>query len=343
MSSVYLTGIKPSGKMHIGNYVGSIRTIIDFIKNNKNIDVFLFIADHQALTGHIPPEELSNNIKDLMISYLSIFDSLDKILVKNNNTVTFYRQSKIPEIFELYWILSCYTAKGLLNRNHTYKQETDINISKGKDPDKGIFAGTFNYPVLMAADILLFDTSYVPVGKDQLQHIEITNDIANKINHVYKSDILSPAIPITNEEQYVLPGKDGRKMSKSYGNTVSLFSGEKEIRKYVYGIKTNSKEEGEPKYPDESNIADLHKAFSNKNQHDKFIQLMQSGYSWKDLKTITYNRICNELGKYWANYDKYKQNFEIVKNRFELQESFMRKRAVNNLNKIKNKIGMEVA
>lgn len=342
LSVTYLTGVKPSGEMHIGNYVGSIRTIIDFIKNNRNIDVLLFIADHHALTGHTPPEELSANIKDLMISYLSIFDSLQKILIKNNNTITFYRQSKIPEIFELYWMLSCYTAKGLLNRNHTYKQETELNISRGKDPDKGIFAGMFNYPVLMAADILLFNTDYVPVGKDQLQHIEITNDITEKINYVYKSNVLTPTIPIINEGHYILPGKDGRKMSKSYGNTVPLLSGETPIREYVYGIKTNNKEKGNPKFPDESNIADLHKAFSSKNQHDKFIGLMKDGHSWKDLKTITYNRICNELGKYWVLYDKYKNDFETVRRRFELYENFTSKKASHNLYKIKQKMGMEV-
>lgn len=342
LNSIYLTGVKPTGTLHIGNYVGSIRSLIDFLDNNKNIDAFIFIADCHALTNQPSPEELSNNTKDLMISYLSIFDTLDNKLSKNNNTITFYRQSKVPEIFELYWILSCYTAKGLLNRNHTYKQETESNISRGKDPDKGVFAGTFNYPILMAADILLFDANFVPVGKDQLQHIEIANDIVDKINYMYNSKILTSATPITDENKYILPGKDGRKMSKSYGNTIPLFSDEKTIRKYVYGIKTNNKGEGDPKFPDESNIADLHRAFSNKNQHDKFLQLMTDGYSWKDLKTITYKRIINEIGKYWIKYEKYKDNFEMVKNRFELHENFIKTRSQNNLNRIKEKIGMGV-
>lgn len=342
MDNVYLTGVKPTGTIHLGNYVGSIRTIIDFIKENKNINVFLFIADYHALTSHISASELQENSKDLMISYLSIFDTLHKTLIKNNNTIYMYRQSKVPEIFELYWILSCYTAKGLLNRNHTYKQETEINISKGKDPDKGIFAGIFNYPVLMAADILLFDADFVPVGKDQIQHIEIANDIANKINYVYGSNILNPTTPITNQEKYVLPGKDGSKMSKSYNNTVPLFSSDKELRKYVYGIKTNSKEEGEPKSPEESNISDLYKAFSTKYQYEKFVEKMENGESWKDLKTIVYTKIINEINEYKEKYNEYKNNMDMVINRFELNENCIKILAKNNLNRIKKEIGMEV-
>lgn len=342
MDQVFLTGIKPTGRIHLGNYVGSIRTITEFIKSNKNCNILLFIADYHALTSQISPPELKENTRDLMISYLAIFDTLHKTLIKNNNTIYMYRQSKVPEIFELYWILSCYAAKGLLNRNHTYKQETEINISKGKDPDKGIFAGIFNYPVLMAADILLFGADFVPVGKDQLQHLEIANDIANKINYVYNSNILSPTTPITNQEKYVLPGKDGNKMSKSYNNTVPLFSSDKKLRKYVYGIKTNSKDDGELKSPEESNISDLYKAFSTKCQYEKFVERMENGESWKDLKTIVYSKIINEINEYKENYSKYKDNMDMVINRFELNEKFIKTFAKNNLNRIKKEIGMEV-
>lgn len=343
MNVYVLSGVKPSGpQIHLGNYIGAIKPIKEILQNEKNKTVLLFIADYHALTSHISPEELSKSTKDLMISYLAIFDTLHKTLIKNNNTVYTYRQSKVPEIFELYWILSCYTAKGLLNRNHTYKQETEINISKGKDPDKGIFAGIFNYPVLMAADILLFGADFVPVGKDQLQHVEIANDIANKINHVYKSNILSLTTPIINQENYILPGKDGNKMSKSYDNTVPLFSSDKNIHKYVYGIKTNNKGDGEPKSPAESDISDLYKAFSTKYQYEKFVEKMESGESWKDLKTIVYTKIINEIKEYKENYDKHKDNMGMVINRFELNERFIRTIAKNNLNRIKKNIGMEV-
>jgi len=191
LKQVFLTGIKPTGNrgIHLGNYVGSIRTIINFINNNKNCDILIFIADSHALTTHPNPQELQNNIKDLMLTYCAIFDTMHSQMIKNDINIYFYRQSKISSIFEMNWILSCYTAKGLLNRNHTYKHLTEQNRSKMNDPDKGIFAGIFNYPVLMASDILIMDVDYIPIGKDQLQHIEIANDISDKINHVFNKSI----------------------------------------------------------------------------------------------------------------------------------------------------------
>lgn len=342
MRQVFLTGIKPTGNrgLHLGNYVGSIHTITEFIKSNKNCDIYIFIADGHSLTAHPDSKELRNNIKDLMISYCAIFDKLHNTMIKNNNSIYFYRQSKIPPIFELNWILSCYTAKGLLNRNHTYKQETEKNIQKGKDPDKSIFAGIFNYPILMAADILIMDADYIPVGKDQLQHIEITNDIASKINYVYNESVLKPVIPLTNQENYVLPGKDGNKMSKSYGNEVPLFASEDEIKKYIYGIKTNSKGEGDPKYPEESELSSLYKAFATEYQYDNFVKFMNDGAHWKTLKDFTFAKINDEIREYRINYNAYTKKIDMIRNRFEMHEKYVNTRARLKLNDIKNIIGI---
>lgn len=343
MKVYMLSGIKPSGHIHLGNYIGAIKPIKEILQNERNKTILFFIADYHALTDHPSSKALYKNTKDLMISLLSVFGTLQNTSIKNNNAVYLYRQSKVPEIFELYWILSCYAAKGLLNRNHTYKQETEINISKDKDPDKGIFAGTFNYPVLMAADILLFGADFVPVGKDQIQHVEIANEIANKINYIYNLDMMNSVSIITNQEKYVLPGKDGNKMSKSYNNTVPLLSSDKELHKYVYGIKTNNKGEGEPKYPEESEISDLYKAFSKSNDdYNNFVALMENGYSWKALKDLIYKRINDEICNYKESYNKYKDNIDMVTNAFEINEKFIRVFARNNLDGIKREIGMEV-
>lgn len=340
---IYLTGIKPTGKLHLGNYCGSIKPILEILKNEKNVDVLFFVADYHAMTSQPNPAKLARNTEEMMKSLVSIFYShtVAEIYNNNENRIFLYRQSKIPEIFEYNWILSCFTAKGLLNRNHSYKQERERNIASGKDEDKGIFAGLYNYPVLMASDILIMNADYVPVGKDQIQHIEIANDIADKINHFYNTEHFSKIDPIV-ERETMLPGTDGQKMSKSYNNTVSLFD-INEIKKYIYKIKTNFKGEGEPKYPEESNISEIYRAFStyHKEYYD-FQKDMERGKGWKELKDLTFQKVMNELDEYILAYSHFKErDFQEVIRCFKNGEYLVSQFAKRKLYELKKICGMK--
>lgn len=335
-----LSGIKPSGRIHLGNYISAIKPVIDYCRNNDNKTILFFIADHHANTAQPDPKELNRNINDLMISYCALFRPLQN--GSNNNNILFYRQSKVPQIFELYWILSCYTAKGLLNRNHTYKELTENNIKNNKDPDKSIFMGLFNYPILMASDILMFDPEYVPVGKDQLQHLEITNDIAQKINYVFNKQVFNYIKPWIDDKEFILLGNDGNKMSKSNKNTLPLFSESGEIKKYIYSMKTNNKQDGDPKYPKESNISEYYKAFSNDYDYQRFVKNLNDGISWKNAKDIVVNKINKHLSSFDYYYDYYKNKPDIYYEGFEINESILRKEANKKLNEIKQLLGMEI-
>ncbi len=337
----YLTGIKPTdNEIHLGNFIGSIKPVIELLENEENIDIYFFIADYHALTSQPNSEKLKENIKNMLLSCASVFfPFLDKC-IKNNNSLYLYRQSKIPEIFELNWLLSCFTAKGLLNRNHSYKQETEKNMKKGKDMDAGIFAGLYNYPILMASDIILFGTDYVPVGKDQIQHIEITNDIIDKINHLYGNVFKN--VGYINNKEFLLMGKDGQKMSKSYGNTISLFANEKDLKRYIYSFKTNCKEYGESKYPEDSYISNLYKLFSTEEEYFKFVRKMKDGLDWKTLKDDTFDLINEKILKYRNSYNFYKDKKSEIENLFKREEKLLSFFANNNLKYVKQIIGMEV-
>lgn len=340
---IYLTGIKPTGELHLGNYCGSIKPVLEILENEKNVDVLFFIADYHAMTSQPDPTKLQGDTEKMMVSLVSIFYSrmIEEMYKQNGNRLFLYRQSKIPEIFEYNWILSCFTAKGLLNRNHSYKQQRDCNVEASRDPDKGIFAGLYNYPVLMASDILIMDADYVPVGKDQVQHIEIAKDIGEKINHFYHTDHFRNPSYIMKEES-TLPGLDGQKMSKSYDNTVGLFDPH-QIRKYIYKIKTNFKEEGEPKYPEESKIFDVYRAFSkyHKEYYD-FQKLMENGKGWKKLKDLTYQKVIDTLCFHIEAYEHFKdRDFQEVIYQFEMGEYEVSKLSERRLDELKTICGMK--
>lgn len=198
--------------------------------------------------------------------------------------VTFYRQSDIPEIQELTWILTCMTAKGLMNRAHAYKGVVQENQENGStDPDKGITMGLFSYPILMSADILMFQATHVPVGRDQIQHIEMARDIAQRFNHHYGDHLVLPQV-VVEERASVLQGLDGRKMSKSYGNTIPLFETSKKLRKSIMKIKTNSQEPGEPKEPDGNTVFEIFRAFASPEQSADMRQAFVDGIGWGDAK-----------------------------------------------------------
>ena len=249
MKKRILTGITTTGTPHIGNYLGAIKPAL---KQAKNYDEsYYFLADYHAIIKNSNNEEVSESVKNVALSWLS--SGLDV------NKSFFYRQSDIPEILELSWILNCVTAKGLMNRSHAYKAA--INNNKG-DEDKGITMGLFSYPILMAADILMFNATHVPVGADQIQHLEMTRDIAARFNHIYKKTFELPEAIIQSKKDTV-PGTDGQKMSKSYGNIIPLLSTEKQLKKAIAKIVTNSLEPGEPKDSSNCTVFKLYKYFAS--------------------------------------------------------------------------------
>ena len=273
-----LTGITTSGMPHLGNLVGAVLPAIK-ASNLQNTSSFLFLADYHSLIKNTDSDLTHSSSFEIAACWLAC--GLDP------NKVIFYRQSDIPHIFELAWILGCLTSKGLLNRAHAYKAAISDNEEKGiKDMDKGITMGLFNYPILMAADILMFSADIVPVGQDQKQHIEMARDIALKFNHHY-GELLTPPEAQISEVTGVLPGLDGRKMSKSYNNTIPIFADEKKLRKTIMKIKTNSLEPGDPKDSSECNIFSIYKAIANEEEISSLQNQYNDGIGWGEAKKNT--------------------------------------------------------
>ena len=251
MKQIALTGIKPTGQPHIGNYLGMIKPALELAKDYQAL---YFIADYHALTTVTDKNELQDLTHQVAATWLA--------LGLNPEQVIFYRQSDIPEVFELAWILSCFTAKGLLNRAHAYKAKVEENVKAGREEDKNINSGVFTYPVLMAADILLFGTDVVPVGADQEQHLEITRDVALKFNNTYGNVLTIPEAVIRKEVMTIF-GTDGRKMSKSYNNVIPIFAPPDEVLKPVKRIVTGPKRPEEPKDPDACNVFAIYQHFAD--------------------------------------------------------------------------------
>lgn len=271
---VSLTGIKPSGTPHIGNYFGAIKPAIELA---EKYDARYFIADYHALNTIKDPALLKELTHKLAASWLAC--GLDP------ETMLFYRQSDVPETFELTTILMAFTSKGLMNRAHAYKARVQENQEEGNDLDAGVNMGLYTYPVLMAADILLFDTNVVPVGKDQKQHVEIAADIAQSLNHTYGKELLVVPEPVISETTQVIVGLDGRKMSKSYDNVIPLFLPSKKFRKTIMKIVTNSQEVEEPKDPDTSHVFSLYKLFaSDEEQAAARERYLAGGMGWGHAK-----------------------------------------------------------
>ena len=290
-----LTGITTTGVPHLGNLVGAVLPAIK-ASERKDTTSFLFLADYHSLIKNSDSELRHKSSFDIAACWLAC--GLDP------KKVIFYRQSDIPHIFELAWILSCLASKGLLNRAHAYKAATtDNETNKTKDIDKGVNMGLFNYPILMAADILMFKADSVPVGQDQKQHIEMTRDIALKFNHHY-GDILTPPEAVIDEHTGVLPGIDGKKMSKSYNNTIPVFNEEEELRKVIMKIKTNSLEPGEPKDSLDCNIFNIYKATSSIEKVDNLQKLYDEGIAWGEAKKILFEELNSFLRPFNNEYSK---------------------------------------
>jgi tryptophanyl-tRNA synthetase len=273
MKPIALTGIKPTGKPHIGNYLGMYRPALSLMENYLGM---YFVADYHALTSMIDAEALRELVYEVAASWLALGLDPEKAI--------FFRQSDIPEIPEFTWILACSTSKGLLNRAHAYKAAVDENTELGRDPDEGINAGLFYYPVLMAADILLYGSDVVPVGLDQKQHIEIARDIAEAFNRTY-GNVLKVPEGLIQESVMKVPGIDGRKMSKSYNNTIPIFATEKALRKQVMRIVTDSKSPEDPKDPENDNLFSLLRFFTSPERLEEIRSLyIHGGAAYGTLK-----------------------------------------------------------
>ena len=289
MTTRILTGITTTGTPHLGNYAGAIRPAI-VASRDVDAESFYFLADYHALIKCDDPLRIQRSRLEIAATWLAC--GLDV------NRATFYRQSDIPEIPELTWLLTCVAGKGLLNRAHAYKASVDKNLAEGVDPDAGISMGLFSYPVLMAADILMFNAHKVPVGRDQIQHVEMARDIGQRFNHLFGNgrELFTLPEAVVEEGVATLPGLDGRKMSKSYDNTIPLFGSAKQLKDAIARIVTDSRLPGEAKDPDNAHLFTLYQAFSSAEQQAAFRAELLDGLSWGDAKQRLFLLLDNELG-----------------------------------------------
>ncbi|NIK10246.1 tryptophanyl-tRNA synthetase [Xanthomonas arboricola] len=294
MTTRVLTGITTSGTPHLGNYVGAIRPAIQ-ASAAADAESFYFLADLHSLIKAQDPARTQRSTLEIAASWLAC--GLDP------ETVWFYRQSDVPETTELLWLLTCVAGKGILNRAHAYKAAVDKNRADGEDEDAGVTAGLFMYPVLMAADILIFNAHKVPVGRDQIQHIEMARDFAQRFNHVYGRDFFTLPEAVIDEQVSTLPGLDGRKMSKSYGNTIPLFAPREELRKLVFSILTDSRAPGQAKDTQGSALFQLYQAFATPQETAAFAQAFADGIGWGDAKQQLFERIDQEIAPLRTRYD----------------------------------------
>ncbi len=325
-----LTGIKPTGSLHLGNYLGAIKPTLALAKNHPT---YLFIADYHSLNTVKNPTELRELTYQMAAALLACGLDAEQTFM--------YCQSDIPEIFELTLLLNAFTAKGLLNRAHAYKAQVDKNNELNKTADEGINMGLFTYPVLMAADILMFNVDLVPVGKDQQQHIEMAVDMAQAVNNNYGTDIFKLPAASIQKEIATIVGLDGRKMSKSYNNTIPLFSTEKELKKQINKIKTNSQEMEEAKDPDECNVFALYKLFATPQEQNALAQRYRAGgMGWGEAKQELFRVVNAELAP------KREMFYTLLDNKDHLDKILdetalkVRKTARANINKIRQIIGI---
>lgn len=297
MKQRVLTGITTTGTPHLGNFVGAIRPAIS-ASLAPDVDSFFFLADYHALIKCDDPSRIARSRLEIAATWLAAG--------LNTTRVIFYRQSDIPEIPELTWLLTCVTAKGQMNRAHAYKAAVDANAAAGEDLDAGVTMGLFSYPILMAADILMFNAHRVPVGRDQIQHIEMARDLALRFNHVFGNDQALFVLPEAEVEASVatLPGLDGRKMSKSYDNTIPLFEGgHKALKEAIARIVTDSKLPGEPKDSEGSHLVMIHDAFASMPEREAFRADLHAGLGWGEAKTRLLNLLESQLAPMRERYE----------------------------------------
>ena len=326
-----LTGITTSGTPHLGNYVGAIKPAIEASKTGDG-NHFYFLADYHALIKSQDAALVHQSSKEIAATWLALGLDTDKAV--------FYRQSDIPEIPQLTWLLSCCTAKGLMNRAHAYKDAVQGNLDKGEDTDYAITMGLFSYPVLMAADILMFNATDVPVGRDQIQHLEMTRDIAARFNHLYGEHFRLPEARV-GENIAVLQGLDGRKMSKSYNNTIPLFLGEKQLKKHINKIKTNLLEPGEPKDPDDSTVFQIWKAFASEDQTAYMRKEFENGIAWGEAKKQLFELVNEEIRDARERYNDLMEEPSSVEQALKEGAEKARSQATSFMDKLRKAVGID--
>ncbi|AEE66539.1 tryptophanyl-tRNA synthetase [Bordetella pertussis] len=334
MNTRVLTGITTTGTPHLGNYAGAIRPAIQ-ASTQPGVDAFFFLADYHALIKCDDPARVARSRLELAATWLAA--GLDP------ERVTFYRQSDIPEITELCWLLTCVTPKGLMNRAHAYKASVDQNAAKGVEPDDGVTMGLFSYPVLMAADILLFNANQVPVGRDQVQHLEMARDIAQRFNHLYGREFFVLPEVVIAEEVATLPGLDGRKMSKSYNNTIPLFEGGAAgLRNATQRIVTDSRLPGEPKDAEASHLYMLYRAFSTQQESMAFRRQLEEGMGWGDAKQALYERLERDLAPMRERYVELISNPGLIEDILQVGAAKARKLAQPLVRTLRDAVGLGV-
>jgi len=289
----FLTGITTTGTPHLGNFVGSIRPSVA-ASLRPSVQSFYFLADYHALIKCEDPARIQRSTLEIAASWLAAGLNPEKVI--------FYRQSDIPEIPELTWLLTCVTGKGLLNRAHAYKASVDKNHEAGRESDDGVTAGLFMYPVLMAADILMFKAHKVPVGRDQVQHIEMARDMGASFNHLYGEHFVLPEAVI-DDNVATLPGLDGRKMSKSYDNTIPLFSSRAQLQKLIGGIVTDSRAPGEAKDTEGSALFQIYQAFATPEETAALRQQYANGIAWSEAKQVLLERVDQVIAPMREQYE----------------------------------------
>ncbi len=331
MSNVrVLTGITTTGTPHLGNYVGAIRPAIE-ASRDPDTEAYLFLADFHALIKNQDPDQVAQSSREIAATWLAL--GLDP------EHTFFYRQSDIPEIAELSWILSCSAAKGLMNRAHAYKAAVQANELAEEDPDFGVTMGLFSYPILMAADILIFNAHKVPVGRDQIQHVEMARDIAQRFNHHYGTIFTLPEA-VTDDNVAVLQGLDGRKMSKSYGNTIPLFGTPKQLQKSINKIKTNLLEPGDPKDTDDSTVFQIWCAFAEEAERERMRAAFAEGIAWGEAKKQLFERVNDELAPARSSYERLMATPSEVEEILQLGAAKLRPKSQALIAQVRQAIGL---
>ena len=331
MRQKILTGIKPTGEPHLGNYIGAIQPSLELAENDKVL-AYLFIADSHSLTANPEPQFLKDSIYRVTSAWLACGLDPEKVF--------FYRQSDIPELFELSWILSCVTPKGLMNRAHSYKAKRDQNLKAGKkELDDKVNMGLYNYPVLMASDILLFAPHQVPVGEDQIQHLEMARDIAQKFNRIYQKELFVIPKALVRKEK-LLPGLDGKKMSKSYHNEIPLFLESNKLQRLVRKIKTDSSPVGEPKDTSRCLIFQIYKHFALPDELEFLKNRYAEGIGWGEAKDILFEKLENCFKDKKKLYDHYLSQPEDLEKILKEGCDKVRGSAQTFLKEIKHSLGL---
>ena len=328
-----LTGITTTGEPHLGNYVGAIRPAVESSQRD-DVVTFFFLADYHALVKNHDAEKLHTSTLALTAAWLACGLDIKRAI--------FYRQSDIPEIMELNWLLTCFTAKGLMNRSHAYKALVAENTqSKTKDPDRGITMGLFCYPILMTADILMFKANRVPVGRDQLQHVEMARDIAMRFNHHYGEEYFVLPEAEINDDVAILTGLDGRKMSKSHNNTIPLFASRDQLHKLIKRVRTNSLPPSAPKDPEDCPLFDLYKAFTSKEAQTNMRNRYAEGIAWSEMKEIVFELIDSIVSPYRQDYQELLNDPTYIESVLQQGAELARQTSVPFMQRLRSAIGIK--